>query len=77
MKLFRTIARSLTLILLLIATFDLFSQAGGVTKLYFWGNDWGLMLKNTFAVKGYVLANTALIGAYIIKLVEIWGKKDE
>ena len=51
MKLFRTITWSLTLILLLIATFDLFSQAGGVTKLYFWGNDWGLMFKNTFAVK--------------------------
>lgn len=77
MKLGKTIAWALILILAIIATFYLFAQAGGVTKLYFWGNDWGLMFKNTFKVKGYVLTNIALIGAYIIKLVEIWGKKDE
>lgn len=77
MKVGKTIAWALILILAIIATFDLFSQAGGVTKLYFWGREWNQMINYTFKVKGYVLTNIALIGAYIIKLVEIWGKKDE
>ena len=77
MKVFRTIAWALILVLAIIAAFDLFAQAGGVNKLYFWGHDWKQMINYTFKVKGYVLTNIALIGAYIIKLIEIWRKKDE
>ena len=72
MKVFRTIMWALILVLSIIGVFYLFAQASGVISY-----DVGLkvMINAVLKVKGYVLTNIALIGAYIVKLIEIWGEE--
>ena len=74
MKVFRTIMWALILVLAIIGVFYLFAQASGVIS---YDVDLKVMINAVLKVKGYVLTNITLIGAYIIKLIEIWGKKDE
>lgn len=77
MKVFRTIMWALILVLSIIATFYLFTQVGGLNKIFSYQSELKAMINGVFRIKGYVLTNITLIGAYIIKLIEIWGKKDE
>ena len=77
MKIGKTIAWGVVLILLMIATFQTYAQFNTLTKMYYSQGSYDWVFKYIFGVPGYLPLNIALIGAYIIKLVEIWGKKDE
>ena len=77
MKVFRTIMWALILVLLTIAMFQAFAQLNTMTKMCYEQGDYKWVFKYIFDVPGYLPLNIALIGAYIIKLIEIWGKKDE
>lgn len=77
MKIFKTIAWATLLILGMIIAFIIFCRFNQMALMHFNQKQYDLALQYTFSVKGYILTNLTLIGAYIVKLIEIWGKEDE
>ncbi len=72
-----TISWGIILVVAIIAVFLTFCNLDSIASMYYREHQIGLAIRYCFSIRGYILTNVTLIGAYIMKLIEIWGKEDD